>query len=119
MAANTLATLLARRLTLDEQNIVGNLLTAAGATLLSIAAIGESCQEAAKKASDNTKEPADTEDTEGTENGEDAEDHADDAGGGKTGNAAAEKPRSARTAGGAAEAEPRASGGRQKSGGAV
>lgn len=44
MAANMLAALLAQNLTLDEQNVVGNLLTAAGATLLSIAAVGESCR---------------------------------------------------------------------------
>jgi hypothetical protein len=42
VAANALAAAIAEKLTADEQNIVGNLLTLVGTSLLSIAAIDES-----------------------------------------------------------------------------
>lgn len=44
--ANTIAVALSKELTLDEENVIGNLLTLVGASLLAIAAVDASAEEA-------------------------------------------------------------------------
>lgn len=53
--ANALAVALSEKLSLDEQNVVGNLLTLAGASLLSIAAVNQS-----QKKNDGTQSGGET-----------------------------------------------------------
>lgn len=67
---NTIAVALAEKLTIDEQNVIGNLITLVGASLLSIAATAETCTNAASSgnttqdnqttSSDNTTQDSQT-----------------------------------------------------------
>lgn len=52
VAANALATAISEHLTIDEQNVIGNLLTLVGTSLLSIAAINQSMQKGGTKETD-------------------------------------------------------------------
>lgn len=60
IAANAIAVAIAGKLTLEEQNIIGNLLALAGASLLSVAAIGQACQTAKEAASGTQSSGSDT-----------------------------------------------------------
>lgn len=60
LAAHVIATAMAENLTASEQNVLGNLVAQIGATILSIAAVTQACEEARTAAAGSGEETADT-----------------------------------------------------------
>lgn len=54
LAANAITVALSKNLSADEENVLGNLLTMVGASILSLAALDQSCQAESDTATKNT-----------------------------------------------------------------